>query len=175
MPAVSAAPAVEYTKPTYDLEPQTHAELMAVPASELYRIDIARVNLLCASGMPTTEGLDVERSLATLDAWAYKVAFETDRHLYRVHDPRYADRYGGSEAHFRAEMLAQVLQENLGVRYNMKAVGNFSFADASMGFIHGMIPSPDQTMTDCPAAPARRCRCCMSPWAGVWATRSNSP
>ncbi|MEM8738340.1 MAG: hypothetical protein AAGG38_07675 [Planctomycetota bacterium] len=56
----SAALTVKYDRPTYDLEPQTHADLMAIPASELHRIDIARVNLLCASGMPTTEGLDVK-------------------------------------------------------------------------------------------------------------------
>ncbi|MEM8738339.1 MAG: hypothetical protein AAGG38_07670 [Planctomycetota bacterium] len=47
-------------------------------------------------------------------------------------------------------MLAQVLQENLGARYNIKAVGNFSFADLTMGFIHGMIPGLDQAMADMP-------------------------
>ena len=134
----------------FEVEPKTHNEMMALPAEQIGGMDIARINLLCAAGLPTTKGLDVEHALGTLDTWAAKVAVETQRHLYRVTDPRYADRYGHSEAHYRAEMLAQVLQEDLGVHYNPETVGDFSFADASTGFIHGMIPKPGQKVADTP-------------------------
>ncbi len=134
----------------FEVEPKTYAEMLALPVGKLEGMDIARLNLLCAAGLPTTKGLDVEHALGTLDTWAEKVAVETNRHLYRVTDPRYADHYGHSEAQFRAEMLAQVLQEDLGVHYNPEAVGAFSFADASTGFIHGMIPVAGQTTADAP-------------------------
>ena len=130
----------------YDLEPKTLNELLDVSIDEFDRVDIARMNLLCASRLPSTQDFDIEHALAKLDEWAQRVAFETDRHLYRISDPRFAEHYGHSEAQFRAEMLAQVLQEDLGVKYNMTADGNFSFADPSVGFIHGMIPGPGETV-----------------------------
>ncbi|MEM6259017.1 MAG: hypothetical protein AAGI37_11950 [Planctomycetota bacterium] len=47
-------------------------------------------------------------------------------------------------------MLAQVLQQDLGVHYNPDAVGDFSFAEPTTAFIHGMIPAPSQTTADTP-------------------------
>lgn len=141
---------VNPTRASYTLEPQSLDELLSVPAVDLHEVDIARVNLLCASNLPSTAGLDIDHALAKLDEWAEKVADETARHLYRVSDPRYAAHYGHSEARFRAEMLAQVLQEDLGVHYNMDAVGSFSFADATTGFVHGMIPKPGEVTADTP-------------------------
>lgn len=135
----------------YEREPKTLDELLALGPDELEQVDIARVNLLCATGMPGAENLDtpgIEHALATLDRWAERVRFETDRHLYRVHDPRYAEHYRGSEAYLRASFLLQVLQEDLGVKYDMTAVGNFSFADSRVAFIHGMIPGPGQDITE---------------------------
>jgi len=132
----------------YEREPQTLDDLLALEADELEQVDIARMNLLCATGMPGAENLDIEHALATLDRWAERVRFETERHLYRVHDPRYAEHYRNSEAYLRASFLLQVLQEDLGVKYDMTAVGNFSFADSRVAFIHGMIPEPGQTIAD---------------------------
>jgi len=56
-----------------------------------------------------TENLDIPAVLARLDEWAAKVKAETQRHLYRVTDPRYADHYAHSEARLRAEFLVQSL------------------------------------------------------------------
>jgi hypothetical protein len=95
---------------------QALEDLLKIPAENLEDVDIAEMNLLCAAGLPGAENLDINHALATLDAWARRVAFETDRHLYRVTDPRYADHYRHSEAYLRAEMLLQALQEDLGVK-----------------------------------------------------------
>jgi hypothetical protein len=145
-------PAKTIVNTTFELEPKTLNELLNYSDGDHAKVDIARMNLLCASDMPSTEGLDIEHALSVLDEWAEKVAEVTDRHLYRVNDPRpiYRDRYNGSEAHMRAEFLAQVLQEDLGVKYNLSAKDNFSFADPSVAFIHGMIPAPGQTTADTP-------------------------
>ncbi|MEM1354804.1 MAG: hypothetical protein AAGH88_07970 [Planctomycetota bacterium] len=134
----------------FEVEPGTLGELLNLSGQDPAKIDVARMNLLCATGLPTTRGLDVEYAVSVIDEWSGVVAYETDRHLYRIHDPRFKEHYRGSEAHLRAEMLAQVLHEDLGVRYNPKAVGNFSFADPSVAFIHGMIPARGKTVADTP-------------------------
>ena len=152
MPPDSPTRTAPLIQPIDELKPATLNELLALPADELHRVDIARMNLLCAVGLPGTEGLDIEHSLATLDQWAQRVAQETQRHLYRATDPRYAAHYRHSEAYLRAEFLMQVLGEDLGVRYNASLADdmNWSFADSSRVFIHGMIPAPGQSINHTP-------------------------
>ncbi|MEX0652957.1 MAG: hypothetical protein WD534_14215 [Phycisphaeraceae bacterium] len=132
----------------FEVEPETLNELLDLPTSALAKVDIARMNLLCATDLPGAENLDIDHALATLDEWAERVATETDRHLYRVTDPRYAAHYRHSEAYFRAEFLLQVLQQDLGVKYDMTAADNFAFDDSRVAFLHGMIPAPGQTISD---------------------------
>ncbi|NLW85655.1 MAG: hypothetical protein GXY38_02145 [Planctomycetes bacterium] len=129
---------------------KTLDELLSIPVEKLGEVDIAEMNLLCAVGLPGSEELDIDHALATLDQWAAKVAFETNRHLYRVADPRYADHYRHSEAYLRAEFLVQVLCEDVGVKYNLAAKDNFDFKDSRVAFIHGMIPMPGETLKDAP-------------------------
>jgi len=130
--------------------PSELSALLALPAEAIGAVDIARLNLLCASGLPGAEALDLAAALETLDAWAAHVQRETERHLYRVNDPRYAEHYRRSEAYFRAEMLLQVLQTDLGVKYNQGAAWDFSFADSRVAFLHGMIPPPGRGVEEMP-------------------------
>jgi hypothetical protein len=51
-------------------QPKTLAELLALPPDQLENVDIARIDLLCAEGLPGAESLDVEQCLRTLDEWA---------------------------------------------------------------------------------------------------------
>jgi hypothetical protein len=129
---------------------KTLDDLLKIPADRLGEVDIAEMNLLCATGLPGAEKLDIDHALATLDDWAKRVKFETERHLYRVIDPRYAEHYRHSEAYLRAEMLVQALWEDLGVKYDPAARHNFSFKDSRVAFIHGMIPMPGQTQAEVP-------------------------
>jgi hypothetical protein len=117
----------------------TLSELVKMTPEELAQQDIAVTNLRCAEGLPGAENLNIQKYLDQLDQWAARVKSETDRYLYRVNDPRYADHYQHSEAVFRAEMLCQVLQEDLGVHYNMDRVTSVSFNNSKDLFIHGMI------------------------------------
>ena len=57
--------------------------LLALPVAELTRMDIARMNLLCAQGLPGADDLDVNSSLATLYQMAARVRGETERNFYR--------------------------------------------------------------------------------------------
>jgi hypothetical protein len=149
-PGVSAAMPGLYPAPKVVRAAESLDQLLAMTAEQLAYVDIAEMNLLCASGLPGAENLDIDHALATLDRWADRVAFETDRHLYRAHDPKWADHYRHSEAYLRAEMLVQVLCEDLGVKYNLAVKDSFDFADSRVAFIHGMIPMPGQTLADTP-------------------------
>ena len=45
------------------------AELLALAPDLLEKVDIARMNLLCAEGLRGSENLNVEQCLDQLDAW----------------------------------------------------------------------------------------------------------
>jgi hypothetical protein len=83
------------TNPDYP----TLGELACMSDDELRRQDLALVNLRCAEGLPGSEDLSTQKCLATLDQWTQRVRFETERHLYRAHDPRYSKHYRNSEAY----------------------------------------------------------------------------
>jgi Transglutaminase-like superfamily len=142
--------------------PKSLEELLAIPAADLPFCDGARLNLICALGLPGTENLDIDRCIHTIDKWTNRVEFETRRHLYRAKDPRFAARYGGSKAKLSAEMLSQVLQEDCGVKYNPKRIIDPDFRNCKDVFIHGMIDDPNGgTCCSMPvlyAAVARRLR-----------------
>lgn len=142
--------------------PRTLDELLRIHADDLHRCDIARLNLVCALGLPGTENLDIDHCIRTIDKWTNRVEFETRRHLYRAKDPRFADRYGGSQAKLSAEMLSQVLQEDCDVKYNPKRILDPDFRNPKDLFIHGIIgDSNGGTCTSMPvlyAAVARRLR-----------------
>jgi len=113
--------------------------LLGMTREELGGLDIARMNLACAEGLPGAEGLDVAQCLSRLDDWAQRVRCETQRHLYRVTDPRYADQYRKSESYFRASMMLQVLQEDCGVHYNKQRVRDVDFKNSRDLFLHGLV------------------------------------
>ncbi len=114
-------------------------QLAEMSDDELRRQDFAMLNLRCAEGLPGSENLDIQKCLAILNQWAQRVRVETERHLYRAHDPKFAKYYRNSEAFLRASMLVQVLQEDCGVHYNMERIRNIDFTKSQDLFIHGMI------------------------------------
>ena len=140
---VIAPVAKQFVPVKYSRKANNFHELMAMTPEQLREVDIAEVNLLCAVGLPGAEKIDIDRCLARLDEWAAKVKSETDRHLYRVTDPRYADHYRRSESYFLAEMLLQVLQEDCGVKYNPERLYDVDFTNSKDLFIHGMIDDPN--------------------------------
>jgi len=116
-------------------------DLVAGNPESLHGIDVAAMNLLCATGLPGAEGLDIDRCLARLDEWAARVKAETNRHLYRFREDS-AD-YRRSKGYFRMLMLVTVLQQDLGVHYNKERVRDVDFTNAKDLFIHGLIDDPN--------------------------------
>ena len=118
--------------------------LLVLPVQALQLTDIARMNLLCAEGLPGSEDLEVNRSLAILDEMAARVRAETERHHYRFQ--RNPAEFENSEGYFRMIMLAVVLVEDFQVQYAPNKIGNAAnawtgdgfFADSRDVFLHGL-------------------------------------
>lgn len=127
--------------------------LLALSPEELARVDLARMNLLCAQGLAGAESIDEEaiaEKSKLLDEWAKKVKFETERHLYRLTHPDYkehAEHFKHSEARFRAEWLVMTLQQDCGVHYFLntedyrdKPIKEWPpLTDARMCFVNGLV------------------------------------
>jgi hypothetical protein len=96
--------------------PASLAALLALSADELAKVDIARVNLLCAQGLTGSLAKGMDESVAQLDAWAERVRTETGRHRYRFE--RNPAEFEGSEGFFGMLMLGVVLAEDYGVHYH---------------------------------------------------------
>lgn len=118
---------------------ETLDELLALEADERAEVDIARANLLVAKATPNAGDIDIDAQLATLDDWAGRVAFDTDRHFYKFRQN--PAEFNNSEGYFRILMLVTVLQQDCGVRYNPDRINDPDFTKPGDLFIHGMIPA----------------------------------
>jgi len=130
-----------FTPPTVTRKAASLDELLKMTPEmtpeQLAGVDIAEMNLLCATGLPGAEDLDIDQRLAALDRWAARVKHETDRHLYRF--AQNPGNYENSEGYFRMLMLVTVLQQDFGVHYNKERIRDVDFRRSQDLFIHGMI------------------------------------
>lgn len=138
------------TDPAAVQKAETLERLLSLPPEQLAKVDIAEMNLLCATGLPGSEDLDIGKCLAKLDRWAARVKHETERHLYRLTDPAYkehAEHYKHSEARFRAEWLVAVLQQDIGLHYHAGFVPQDvevpPFKTSKEAFLHGLMDNED--------------------------------
>jgi hypothetical protein len=121
-------------------QPAAHS----APSSRLENLDIARLNLLCAAGLPRDEDWDLNNSLTILDQMAARVRTETERHLNRFQ--RNPTEFENSEGFFKMLMLAVVLAEDFQVHYAPGKTGGAAeartgdgfFGDAHDVFLHGL-------------------------------------
>ena len=124
--------------------------LLVLPAPALQPVDIGRMNLLCAQGLPGADGFDLEACLAKLDEMAARVRSETGRHLYRFQ--AHPAEFENSEGFFRMVMLAVVLAEDFSVPLPpersaplpMPAWATDFFADSRDLFLHGLVGRAEQ-------------------------------
>ena len=129
-------------------------------------IDIAEINLLCATGLPGAGQIDIPKSLALLDQWAgvVKASIEQNRHRF-VANPA---EYRNSESFFKMVMLVLTLQQDLKVHYDTSKIGAavFSndteavkrdmadesyFRDSKSIFLHGILG--DEHLGTCSSMP----------------------
>src|SRR5262249_11923284 len=123
----------------------TWQQLLQLSEAELGGIDPVLVHLACAVGLPGAEKLDIAACQRKVDDMAKRVQHRT-RQLQN-HFERDPDAFNRSKPVFRAAAMVEVLQRDLGVRYDsafMQAPGAVTendplFKDARNLFIHGIL------------------------------------
>jgi hypothetical protein len=132
-------------------------EILALSPLQIDECDIAVLNLICAEGLPGAENADAAESLTTLDQWADRVRSETDRNMYQYRsNPKH---FENSDPYFRMLMMAAVVYEDFGVRYNPALITAPSetdanerfFTDSQDVFLHGLCGS--RRMGTCSSMP----------------------
>lgn len=130
--------------------PITLNELLVLPPAKLEQCDIAFLDLLCAQGLPGAEELSVTNCLNILDEWAKRIQAETERNFHQFRE--HPGEFSNSEGYFRMLIMAVVLYEDFGVRYNPARIvmpGNIDpndhfFADSRDIFLHGLLEGRKQ-------------------------------
>ena len=100
-----------------ELKPLTPRDLFEMPVEDLDRVDIGRMNIICARNVTRTEVLDTTKYVAKLDEWAAEA-----RRLEQKYLPAFeknAARYDNSLAKIKAVTLALTIQQDLKCGYNM--------------------------------------------------------
>jgi hypothetical protein len=115
--------------------------LLTMTPDELAEVDIAEMNLLCATELNGSEGLDVGRCMARLDEYAKWVRHYTEQSLWDFR--RRPQDFKNSEAKFRVLLLISVLQREYGIHYNERGERNCDFSNSRNPFLHGMIDDPN--------------------------------
>ena len=99
-------------------QPRTLATLLGLPSDQLEKVDMARMNLLCAEGLAGSEQLDVEKDLTAIDEWAVQANQDLQRFtpLYYAHPEKFPDVH--SESEWKMYVLFGFLRERQGIGYN---------------------------------------------------------
>jgi len=131
----------------------TYQGLLKATDAELAKIDIAEMNMACAEGLPGAENIDIPAHLKTLDRWARAIRKETEKYLYQFY--RNPGEYNNSLAYYKVLLMVSVLQQDLGLMYNMELVNSGImddykssrfFRDSNDVFLHGFF-SPKHSGT----------------------------
>ena len=105
---------------TDELRPTTFRELIAMDRDQIARVDIGRMNLICANQASHGVDVGVERLLGKLDEWAEHCRREEVR--FRKKFEKNPKRYDGSYAKFKAINLVLTIKEDFNCRYQMSLV-----------------------------------------------------
>ena len=139
------------------VEPKTLSELLDLPEEKLARVNIARMNLLCATGLPNSENIKLDEYLQTLDRWAEVVKKAEEKYLPTFY--RNPAKYENSLSKFKAIMLVLSIKEDLKCGYNMELVRSGAmqdwkstrfFKDSRDLFLHGLIERQKGTCASLP-------------------------
>ena len=94
---------------------------------QLERVDIGRMNLICANAVFVDDDIGVERLIGRLDEWADRCRREEVR--FRKSFEKNPRHYDGSYAKFKAINLVLTIKEDFKCRYQMKLVESGAMAD----------------------------------------------
>lgn len=110
-----------------ELKPVSMRDLIEMPEENLDRVDIGRMNIICARNVIKSELVDTKKYAAKLDEWA-----AIAKRLEQKYLPSYeknAARYDNSLAKFKAVTLALTIQQDLKCGYNMNLIESGAMSD----------------------------------------------
>lgn len=123
------------------------SDLLALNNEELGELDIAYVNLICASGLPGTQNLNIKAHLDIVDRAAEQVEYNTQRCRWFKDRPQ---KYNYSFNLFRIHVMVSVLQRNFGVYYNPRCIPEDSTLYPEDVFLHGILGGTGGTCASLP-------------------------
>ncbi|MBX9583566.1 MAG: hypothetical protein K2X87_24960 [Gemmataceae bacterium] len=123
-------------------------DLARLSDDELGRHDIAAVNLAVAVGLPGSGAMDPADCLDSLDQWTEYARGFTEQALPRYYET--PERWGYSEARFRATGLVLALQRGPGLQYNPAKIPPDAPFDVADYFAFGAIQGPGGTCSTMP-------------------------
>ena len=129
---------------------QTKMAILAdLPEAELAEFDIARLNMLCAAGLPGTEGIDPDACIRTLDGWTEYIRRNVEGWWPDfLRSPREGEDSPGK---FRMMAIATLLQRQLGVHYNLRFnEGEYDGRDSRNLLLHGPLAGHGGTCVTLP-------------------------
>jgi len=140
-------PKVVSVPPTIKVIPQAHPDentldlghLLSLTPSQLQGIDIAVLNLACSKGLPGCEDLNISTARQELDQWAAHVQAEIIRNHHLFTDN--PDAYNNSESYFKALMMTTVLQQDMGIHYNLERMKDWDFTHGENVLLNGLVGS----------------------------------
>lgn len=103
-----------------ELKPQSMSELASLSDAELERVDIGRMNLICAMEASQAQNFELNKWVKMLDAWAEHIKKAEQR--FKPTFVRNPARYDNSYAKFKAVNLVLTLKEDFHCRYQMSLV-----------------------------------------------------
>jgi len=130
--ATSNTGLVQFVRKAQDLD-----ALLRMSPEQLEGVDIAEMNLLCATGLPGSEGLGVSKARDRLNDWAECVRYWTEQSMWDFREN--PDKFENSEAKFRVLLLISVVQKDFGVHYTDRGERECDFSNSKNAFLHGMI------------------------------------
>ncbi len=125
------------------------ARLARLSEIELSKLDIARLNLRCAIGLPGAENLNFVGCMKTLDWWTDLVRQNTEKWWPDfVQSP---EKYEHSPARFRMSAMVTLLKRDLRLRYYMPfSEGEYNGTDSRNLFLHGIFSGHGGTCVTLP-------------------------
>ena len=110
-----------------ELKPVSARDLFEMPMENLDRVDIGRMNIICARNVIKSELIDTEKYVGKLDEWAAIAKRMEQKYLPSFE--RNAARYDNSLAKFKAVTLALTIQQDLKCGYNMNLIESGAMSD----------------------------------------------
>ena len=149
---------IEQYHKEHSFKPKTLDALLKIPFKDLHKVDLARMNILCASGLPGGPTANIERYITTLDYWAFFIGLETQNRLPQYQANPKEQQHFDNVAKYKMAMIDAVLKQDIGLTYNLELAdydlpANVFFANSQDIFIHGLMIDDRKPLGTCSNMP----------------------